>query len=207
VSAHSVNPLPFGPLDGRTVHLCIDMQRLFLEPGPWYAPAGLEILPAIRRLLGHAPAQVIFTRFITARNPSSAKGSWARYYRRWHEVTRDALGEGALDLHPDLAPFATDDRAFDKATHDAFDDGAFARHIDTLGPSALILSGVETDVCVLATAMSAVDLGYRTVIATDAVASSVEESHRACLDYVYPRFDQQIELATVDEVLAAWSPS
>jgi nicotinamidase-related amidase len=55
--------------------------------------------------------------------------------------------------------------------------------------------------------MSAVDLGYRTVIAVDAVTSSVAESHRACLDHVYPRYDQQIELACVDEIIAAWSPS
>lgn len=207
MSARSFNPLPFGPLDGRTAHLCIDMQRLFLEPGPWYAPAGLEILPAIRRLLDHAPERVIFTRFITARNPSSAKGAWARYYTRWHAVTRDERGESALELHPDLAPFAAAARVFDKTTHDAFDDAVFAQHIDSLAPGALVLSGLETDVCVLATAMSAIDLGYRTVIATDAVASSVAESHRACLDHVYPRFDQQLELATVAEILAAWSPS
>ena len=69
------------------------------------------------------------------------------------------------------------------------------------------MSGVETEVCVLATAMSAVDLGYRTVIAVDAVASSMPESHRACLEHVYPRFDQQVELARVEEILAAWSPT
>jgi nicotinamidase-related amidase len=200
-----VNALPFGPLDGRAFHLCIDMQRLFLEPGPWYAPSGATILPAIRRLLDHAPQKAIFTRFITAERPAAAKGSWQRYYRHWHAVTRDELGEGALALHPDLATAAT--RVFDKTTHDAFDDAVFARHVETLAPSALILSGVETDVCVLATAMSAVDLGYRTVIAVDAVTSSVAESHRACLDHVYPRYDQQIELARVDEILAAWSPS
>jgi len=28
------------------------------------------------------------------------------------------------------------------------------------------------------------------------VASSVSESHEACLEHVYPRYDQQIELAT-----------
>jgi len=202
-----VSALAFGPLDARAVHLCIDMQRLFLEPGPWYAAAGLAILPAVRRLLDHAPDRAIFTRFITAERADCAKGSWRRYYRHWHAVTRDELGEGALALHPELAPYAAGCRVFDKTTHDAFDDRTFARHIETLAPSALILSGVETDVCVLATALSAVDLGYRTVIAADAVASSVAESHRACLDHVYPRYDQQIELASVDEILAAWSPA
>lgn len=199
-----MSSLPFGPLDARARHLCIDMQRLFLVPGVWYAEAGVAILPAIRRLLDHAPERAIFTRFITAERAEAATGSWQRYYRRWHQVTRDELPEGALGLHPDLAPYATGARVFDKATHDAFDDAAFARHIETLQPSALILSGVETDVCVLATAMSAVDLGYRTVIAVDAVASSVAESHKACLEHVYPRYDQQIELARVDEIIAAW---
>lgn len=202
-----MSPLPFGPLGGRTVHLCIDMQRLFLEPGPWYAPAGPAILPAIRRLLDHAPESALFTRFITPQRATAAKGTWRRYYEHWHAVTRDELGEDALALHPDLATYAAAGRVFDKTTHDAFDDDAFARHIETLDPGALVVSGVETDVCVLATALSAVDLGYRTVIAVDAVASSVAESHRACLDHVYPRYDQQIELASVDQILAAWSPA
>jgi nicotinamidase-related amidase len=202
-----MSPLPFGPLDAGTRHLCIDMQRLFLEPGAWYAEAGVAILPAIRRLLDHAPEFALFTRFITAQRAEAAKGSWQRYYRRWHDVTRDELGEGALELHPELAPYAAAGSVFDKATHDAFDDAAFARHVAALEPSALVLSGVETDVCVLATALSAVDLGYRTVIAVDAVASSVSESHEACLEHVYPRYDQQIELASVGDILAAWGPT
>jgi len=67
-----------------------------------------------------------------------------------------------------------------------------------------VFSGIETEVCVLATALTAVDLGYRTVIASDAVASSVPAAHDACLAQIYPRFDQQIELATVDEICTAW---
>ena len=200
-----MSALPFGPLDARTLHVCIDMQRIFLEPGPWYGPAGLEILPAVKRLLDHAPARACFTRFITAVTPEDAAGSWRRFYRHWHAVTQEEAGAEILDLHPDLAPYAAAGRVFDKPTHDAFDSPAFARHIAVEAPSALVLSGIETDVCVLATALSAVDLGHRTVIATDAVASSVPASHDACLSLVYPRYDQQIELATVTEILAAWS--
>lgn len=64
--------------------------------------------------------------------------------------------------------------------------------------------GIETDVFVLATAMSAVDLGYRVIIVSDAVASSDMASHEACLQLVYPRFDQQIEIADLPTVLDAW---
>lgn len=197
--------LPFGPLDGRALHLCIDMQRLFLEPGPWYCPAGLDLLPAIHRLCEHAGARSLFTRFVTPRAPEEAKGRWQHYYRHWHGATRAEAGEESIELHPDLAARAKPLRVCDKTTHDAFLDAGFARRIDAEAPSALVFSGIETEVCVLATALSAVDLGYRTVIATDAVASSVPEAHAACLAQIYPRFDQQIELATVDSILAAWS--
>jgi len=32
------SPLPFGPLDRRTAHLCVDMQNLFAEDTPWHTP-------------------------------------------------------------------------------------------------------------------------------------------------------------------------
>jgi len=204
-TAGSEASLPFGPLDGGTLHLCIDMQRLFLEPGPWYCPDGLALLPEIRRLVAHAPGRSLFTRFITARSPETAHGAWQRYYRRWRAVTQAEAGTEVLALHGDLAPLAAPGDVYDKAVHDAFLSEAFRERVAREAPSALVFSGVETDVCVLAAALSAVDLGYRTVIATDAVASSVPESHAACLARIYPRFDQQIELATVDEILAAWT--
>jgi hypothetical protein len=36
------------------------------------------------------------------------------------------------------------------------------------------------------------------------VTSSSPAGHHAALDAIYPRLDQQIQIATVDEVLAAW---
>ncbi len=199
--------LSFGPLDQRAFHVCIDMQRIFLEPGPWFGAAGLAILPNIARLSDHAPKRSLFTRFITAKTAAEAPGTWQRYYTHWSEVTQEKAGGDILDLHGELAPRAMSENVFDKPTHDSFHDPAFAQRLDQEAPSALIFSGVETDVCVLATALTAVDLGHRVVIATDAVASSSEASHQACLDLVYPRFDQQIELATTDEILSQWVPS
>jgi len=197
--------LPFGPLDGDALHICIDMQRVFLEPGPWYGEACLGVIAPQQRLIRHAPARSLFTRFITANTADEATGSWQRYYRQWHAVTQAEAGAGILDLHPEILPLATDGNVFDKLTHDAFDSATFCARIKREAPSALILSGIETDVCVLATAMSAVDLGYRTVIATDGVASSMPASHTATIEHIYPRFDQQIELANVETIVSCWS--
>ncbi|MGU9956748.1 MAG: cysteine hydrolase family protein [Arenicellales bacterium WSBS_2016_MAG_OTU3] len=197
--------LPFGPLDKDTVFVCIDMQRLFLEPGEWYCESALDILPVASKLAEAAATNCVFTRFITAENPEDAQGRWQHYYKRWRSVTRSVIGEDAMELHDDLLVFATQDRVFDKTGHDAFSSAAFSGWISNTQPGALVLFGVETDVCVLATAMSAVDLGLRVIIVTDALASSDKASHDACLRLIYPRFEQQIELVKSGDVMAAWS--
>ena len=64
--------------------------------------------------------------------------------------------------------------------------------------------GAETDVCVLAAVMDAIDLGYRMVLAEDALCSVSDESHDALLRHFSARFGQQVEVASTDEILADW---
>ena len=199
--------LPFGPLDARALHICIDMQRIFLEPGPWYGEACLSVVEPQRKLIAHAPGRSLFTRFITAHSVDDASGCWRQYYRHWQAITQDEAGAAILDICEELSPLAHEGNVYDKIGHDAFKSEEFCKRIVREKPGTLILSGIETDVCVLATAMSAIDLGYRTIIATDAVASSVAESHTATLAHIYPRFDQQVELASVDTIIRCWSLS
>jgi len=75
-------PLPFGPLDRRTTHLCIDMQNLFAEHTPWHTPWMKRVLPAVVEIAERHREQTIFTRFIPARHRDELPGSWRRYYRR-----------------------------------------------------------------------------------------------------------------------------
>jgi nicotinamidase-related amidase len=66
------------------------------------------------------------------------------------------------------------------------------------------MTGGETDVCVLAAVMDAVDAGYRVVLAEDARCSVSDESHDAMLRHFGSRFSQQIEVASSEEILASW---
>ena len=192
-----------GVLDEQALHICIDMQRIFLEPGPWYAEAGLALLPKIEQLVHARNLPTVFTRFITPSRATEAIGSWQTYYKFWHQVTKAEAGEEWLALHPTLQKSAKSENTFDKTTYDAFASGSFRSSIERAKPSALIFSGIETDVCVLATVLTALDLGFRTIIAEDAVTSSDLDSHNACFEFLFPRYSQQIEIATVAEILSA----
>lgn len=196
--------LTFGPLPPDALLLCIDMQRLFMEPGDWFCPDALTILPRVEALVRARPARTLYTRFISAARAEAATGTWRRYYRRWASVTVDRIGTAPFALHDALLPHAVPQNVFDKATHDAFDAPDFAARVGRDGPACVVLCGVETDVCVLATALSAIDLGHRVVLVRDALASSVPASHDAALKLMQSRFDQQVETVDAAEILAAW---
>jgi nicotinamidase-related amidase len=70
----------------------------------------------------------------------------------------------------------------------------------------LVVSGAETDVCVLSTICSAVDYGFRIVVAADGVCSSSDRCHDALMVLYTERFTQQLEIADVDTILQSWSP-
>ena len=70
-----------------------------------------------------------------------------------------------------------------------------------------MISGGETDVCVLAAVMDAVDAGYRVVLAADALCSVSDAFHDAMLRHFESRFSQQIDVATTEEILGAWNLS
>ncbi|MGH6939359.1 cysteine hydrolase family protein [Hypericibacter sp.] len=195
------------PLSPSAVHVVIDMQRLFLEGAAWGSRNTQTLVAPILRLLRHRPSAAVFTRFITPRRKEDAPGSWSYFYDHWPSVLQDNMDPALLDLVPEFLGFVPPGEVADKFTYSAFADGDFPGRLRRRGADTLIFSGVETDVCVLLTALDAVDRGYRVVIATDAVGSTVDKAHEATLDHVYPRFDKQIELASVAEIMAAWSPA
>ena len=197
--------LPNGPLTAEgCVHLCVDMQRLFAEDTAWHTPWMERVRPVVRRLAEARPERTVFTRFIPAAHPGEGEGTWRRYWERWSAMTLEALPPGMEALVPELARLAPPAEVFDKRTYSPWWDGALHRRLRARGVEALVVSGAETDVCVLATVLGAVDLGYRVVVPTDAICSSSDRTHDALLTLYRERFGQQVEAATTEEILGAW---
>ena len=190
------------PLD--TLHVVIDMQRLFVEHPDWRVPDLPKLVAPISKLIDAHPRRTVFTRFVTPRKAEDAGGRWRHYYRHWESVTQSRMDPALLDLVPGLARRARPEAILDKRSHGGWEASFFVEAIARRRASTLVLTGVETDVCVLAFAFGATDRGYRAIIVEDAVTSSSPAGHRAALEAIYPRLDQQIQIATVDEVLAAW---
>lgn len=89
--------------------------------------------------------------------------------------------------------------------YSAFGNVRLAPWLESQGVDTLIVSGGETDVCVLATVMSAIDLGYGIVLATDAWCSASDRTHDALMTLYRERFSQQLAMAMTVQILEAWN--
>ncbi len=203
-AAGSIDGLRFGPIGAGAVHVAIDMQVVFADHADWGAAATHEILPQVARIAAHRPERTVFTRFLPPKSLPDLPGQWRAFYRRWPQVLAESGNTALFDLLPVLKRFAPPAKVVDKRIYSAFEAPDFAPALAELAADTLIITGVETDVCVLATAIGAIDRGFRTMLISDALASGSDAGHAAALASVYPRFDQQIELIDTETLLREW---
>lgn len=180
------------------------MQRIFAPDGVWPVPWMAASLPCITSIAEAQPARTVFTRFMPPERPEQMPGAWRRYYENWREVTRERIHPQLLELMPTLARLSPPARVIDKPGYSAFSTPHLQEELRALHADTLIITGGETDVCVLATVMSAVDLGYRVILPVNAVCSSSDEGHDSLVALYEKRFTYQIETTDADTILKAW---
>lgn len=190
------------PLDKSSfLHICVDMQLLFTEGRPWSMPWGKKILPSIVAICEKYPEQTIFTRFIPVVKPDNAIGAWKEYYKKWPSVTLTNADPELMQLIPPLRQFIPPATILDKKVYSPWTEGALDQHLKNLDIKTLIITGAETDVCILATVLGAVDRGYHVIIVEDAVSSSFDATHDAALKIYRNRFSEQIHLVNHQSLL------
>lgn len=77
-------------------------------------------------------------------------------------------------LGPTLQPLkekSGDSPVLEKIHFDCMKDDAIRRHVESSGKKTMIVTGMETHICVLQTVMSLADAGFKTVLVPDAVSS------------------------------------
>jgi nicotinamidase-related amidase len=186
------------------VHLCIDMQNIFARGAIWETPWMERVLPGIADICGRYATRTVFTRFITPVHAEDRPGRWQRYFGKWEAATRSRLPAGQLDLVPALARFAPPAAVIDKPGYSAFVGSELAGFLGEKDIGTVVVTGAETDVCVLASVLDAVDLGFRVVIVEDALCSSSDAGHDALMTMYRNRFAEQIELVRAEELPELW---
>lgn len=132
-------------------------------------------------------------------------GSWRRYYGRWPQMTRRKLDPALIDLVPALAELVPPATVIDTRHYSPFTEPHLLRLLRKRDVHNLVITGAETDVCVLATVMGAVDLGFRAVLARDALCSASDHTHDVLMTLYHERFGEQIEVAPAEVILTAWT--
>lgn len=193
-----VNPLS----DTNWIHLCVDMQRMFAEQTPWHVPWMDRISAQIQEVVDRHAKRTIFTRFIPPRQACDVDRMWRHYYEKWEAMTLERLGAEMVDLLPSLKSKVPPARVFDKMTYSPWATGELHRVLARENVEALVISGGETDVCVLATALAAVDLGYRVFLLHDAVCSGADDTHDASLKVLRHRFTMQVDFVHTERFLS-----
>jgi nicotinamidase-related amidase len=171
--------------------VAIDLQHAFADSdSPWFAPTLAQTKPAIASLVPRFGERVVFTRFVP---PAEPEGSWRRYYKQW-SFAEGTRGSPLWDVIPPWTDRLTvSSHTFSKWVPD------LAR---ITGPHpAIVLCGVSTDCCVLATAFAAVDAGAQVRVVADACAAKTPEIHAAALAMMEARAPQ-LEIVSAAEELA-----
>lgn len=184
-------------------HICVDMQRMFAEDTPWKVGWMERVSPQVLEVVGRHAERTIFSRFLPPVRSADAEGLWRAYYEKWWMMTGEHLPAEMYGLLPELAAFTPPAIVFDKRTYSPWVDGRLNNYLKRHDVETLVITGGETDVCVLATALGAIDLGYRAIILTDAVCSGADETHDASLKLLQSRFTAQMDAMSTEAFLSA----
>jgi biuret amidohydrolase len=184
-----VNPLP--TLRNAAV-IVIDMHRGSLDPpGTVFVPDAAAIVPALSSLLNRARAAgvpIIQIVHQIRRDGSDANSPFwreaANVAELYPNVREQVVGSRWTEVAPALAPATAADYVLPKKRYGAFSGNDLSFLLKNLRVETLVLGGVETEICVLATAFDAFNDDYRVVVARDGTAGLEPDLASAALRIV-----------------------
>jgi nicotinamidase-related amidase len=195
------------PLLPDSAVLVIDMHRGSIEPpGTVFVPDGDAIVPALARFLDRARGAGVPVIYVVhqirpdgsdARNPFWLEApSVGDLYPN---VREQVIGSRWTELADGLE-LGPDDHLVPKKRYGAFSGNDLAFLLKNLGVKTLVLTGVETEICILATAYHAFNEDFRVVVVSDATAGLEQDLADAALRIVAREIGW---VATGDEVAEA----
>jgi len=169
------------PLDpARSALILVDMQNDFCHPDGFYGRQGRDVsalsaaIAPCRNLLARARAEgvaVVFTRLVEDPGKGPMEARHALMPRRWvTEGRRLVPGTWGAEVVEELAP-RPGEIVIDKPGYSAFAQTGLEPLLRARGIRTLLIAGVVSYACVLATAFSAFDSDFDVILVQDAAGS------------------------------------
>lgn len=195
------------PVLRRPAVLVIDMHRGSIDPpGTVFVPAGRRIVPTLARFLedvrGIGVPVIYIVHQIRPDGSDAANPFWMEAEAvgdLYPNVGEQTVGSRWTELADGLEQ-ADGDFLIPKKRYGAFSGNDLAFLLKNLGVETLVLTGVETEICILATAFHAFNEDYRVVVASDATAGLEPECEAMALRIIAREVGW---VMTTDEILAA----
>ncbi|MAF12198.1 hypothetical protein CMK11_17265 [Candidatus Poribacteria bacterium] len=180
--------------------LAVDMQRGFLDvDAAMEVPTGRDAIVPISALAAEfrrVSAPVVYTRVVWSPNVPNLVGEL--HPRHKPPISCCMEGDPSVEIVDALSPQAGD-LVVDKHGYDAFHETRLDYALRSLGRTHLLVTGVMTDVCVLASVASAMHREYRVSVVSDGVATNWDDVQRMTLDLVARCYGRVV---TSEEALA-----
>jgi nicotinamidase-related amidase len=195
------------PQLSRPAVVVIDMHRGSIDPpGTVFVPGGAEIVPALVRLLDEVRAAGVPVIYIVHQIRPDGSDARSPFWGEaesvgdlYPNVQEQVVGSRWTELADGLEP-RPGDHVLPKKRYGAFSGNDLAFLLRNLDVETLVLTGVETEICVLATAYHAFNEDYRVVVARDGTAGLEADLADAALRIV----EREVGwVATCEEIGAA----
>lgn len=184
--------------------LVIDMTRAFTEPGRALGSDATETVKAVNTLVGSAREgglSIIFTRVAYEQPDLSDAGLWASKIGSLGDLINGAEGV-KMDLRLD---FRETDQVLTKKYASCFFGTDLGSRLVSAGVDTLVIAGLSTSGCIRATAVDAIQLGFRPIVVEDAVADRWKEAHDQSLADLRAKYADLERVDTVFPKLRSWN--
>jgi len=178
----------------------VDVNRGFTDPASPLACDLDGVVAAIRQLLEEARRAEIPIVFTTVSYTEGDKRTAAAFIDKVPALLTLEAGSRWVEIDPRIAPRA-DEPVLNKLFASAFFGTALSSLLAANGCDSLIVTGASTSGCVRATAVDALQHGYRPIVPREAVGDRNPDAHAANLYDLDAKYADVVSLGEVIEHL------
>jgi maleamate amidohydrolase len=178
----------------------VDVNRGFTDPASPLVCDLEDVVTAIRQLLDEARRAEIPIVFTTVSYTEGDKRTAAAFIDKVPALLTLEAGSRWVEIDPRIAPEAGEP-VLNKLFASAFFGTALSSLLAANGCDSLIVTGASTSGCVRATAVDALQHGYRPIVPREAVGDRNPDAHAANLYDLDAKYADVVSLAEVIEHL------